>query len=164
MNWGTYIVDGKGADQTKRDQDGFYTSMLSHTSHNTKVDSQPQSHRDCLFFWPAPLSPSQPTTEPSKTTMSSRAGTPTGGPSQYPRSPVAALSSQNTPSSSRAQSLHSSVSHQSSFSAADAARHLSQEHVAKTSQEMFRKISDYVKSEMLGKALFSLLLFLKASG
>lgn len=50
MNWGTYIVDGKGADQTKRDQDGFYTSMLSHTSHNTKVDSQPQSHRDCLFF------------------------------------------------------------------------------------------------------------------
>ncbi|KAG0338869.1 hypothetical protein BG000_003263 [Podila horticola] len=84
--------------------------------------------------------------------MSSRAGTPTGAPPPpYPaKSPVAAaLSSQNTPSSSRAQSLHSSVSHQSTFSAADAARHLSQEHVAKTSQEMFRKISDYVKSEML---------------
>ncbi|KAG0021235.1 biogenesis of lysosome- organelles complex 1 subunit 2 [Podila clonocystis] len=82
--------------------------------------------------------------------MNSRAGTPTGVPPSYPtKSPVAALSSQNTPSSSRAQSLHSSVSHQSTFSAADAARHLSQEHVAKTSQEMFRKISDYVKSEML---------------
>ncbi|KAF9190161.1 biogenesis of lysosome- organelles complex 1 subunit 2 [Haplosporangium sp. Z 11] len=56
-----------------------------------------------------------------------------------------------TPSSSRAHSLHSSVSHQSSntFTAADAARHLSQEHVARTSQEMFRKITEYVRSEML---------------
>ncbi|KAF9431312.1 biogenesis of lysosome- organelles complex 1 subunit 2 [Podila epigama] len=59
------------------------------------------------------------------------------------------LSTQNTPTSSRAQSLHSSVSQQSNFAAADAARHLSQEHVAKTSQEMFRKISEYVKSDML---------------
>ncbi|KAF9916334.1 hypothetical protein BX616_004034 [Lobosporangium transversale] len=63
-----------------------------------------------------------------------------------------------TPSSSssslRAPSLHSSVSQQSStaaqsFSAADAARHLSQEHVTRTSQDMFKKIVDYVKSEML---------------
>jgi len=56
-----------------------------------------------------------------------------------------------SPSSSRAQSLHSSVSHQSNltFTASDAARHLSQEHVTRTSQEMFRKIADYIKSEML---------------
>ncbi|GJJ70035.1 biogenesis of lysosome-related organelles complex 1 subunit 2 [Entomortierella parvispora] len=54
-------------------------------------------------------------------------------------------------SSSRAQSLHSSISHQSNsaFTASDAARHLSQEHVARTSQEMFRKIAEYIKSEML---------------
>ncbi|ORZ04722.1 biogenesis of lysosome-related organelles complex-1 subunit 2-domain-containing protein [Lobosporangium transversale] len=66
-----------------------------------------------------------------------------------------------TPSSSssslRAPSLHSSVSQQSStaaqsFSAADAARHLSQEHVTRTSQDMFKKIVDYVKSEMLTTA------------
>ncbi|KAF8926362.1 hypothetical protein BGZ58_011239, partial [Dissophora ornata] len=56
-----------------------------------------------------------------------------------------------TPSSSRAHSLRSSVSHQSSstFSAADAARHLSQEHVARTSQDMFRKLAEYLRSEML---------------
>ncbi|KAF9149987.1 biogenesis of lysosome- organelles complex 1 subunit 2 [Linnemannia schmuckeri] len=53
--------------------------------------------------------------------------------------------------SSRAQSLHSSVSHQSNqtFSAADAARHLSQEHVSRASQEMFRKVADYIRAEML---------------
>ncbi|KAF9285122.1 biogenesis of lysosome- organelles complex 1 subunit 2 [Mortierella alpina] len=56
-----------------------------------------------------------------------------------------------SPSSSRAHSLHSAASLQSSqaFSAADAARHLSQEHVTRTSQEMFRKVAEYVKSEML---------------
>ncbi|KAF9096775.1 biogenesis of lysosome- organelles complex 1 subunit 2 [Mortierella sp. AD031] len=50
--------------------------------------------------------------------------------------------------SSRAQSLHSSVSNQT-FSAADAARHLSQEHVSRASQEMFRKVADYIRNEML---------------
>ncbi|KAG0042464.1 biogenesis of lysosome- organelles complex 1 subunit 2 [Gryganskiella cystojenkinii] len=58
-----------------------------------------------------------------------------------------------SPSSSRAQSLHSSVSHQSNsaFTASDAARHLSQEHVTRTSQEMFRKIAEYIKSELLAR-------------
>ncbi|KAG0355453.1 biogenesis of lysosome- organelles complex 1 subunit 2, partial [Gamsiella multidivaricata] len=66
--------------------------------------------------------------------------------------------------SSRAPSMRSSVSHQSSglttgpgtglgigagFSAADAARHLSEEHVSRTSQEMFRKMAEYIKKEML---------------
>lgn len=57
-----------------------------------------------------------------------------------------------TTTSSRAQSLHSSVSQQSNqtFSAADAARHLSQEHVSRASQEMFRKVADYIRAEMLG--------------
>ncbi|KAF9338767.1 hypothetical protein BGZ91_007955 [Linnemannia elongata] len=56
-----------------------------------------------------------------------------------------------TTTSSRAQSLHSSVSQQSNqtFSAADAARHLSQEHVSRASQEMFRKVADYIRAEML---------------
>ncbi|KAF9902913.1 biogenesis of lysosome- organelles complex 1 subunit 2 [Linnemannia zychae] len=35
------------------------------------------------------------------------------------------------------------------FSAADAARHLSQEHVSRASQEMFRKVADYIRAEML---------------
>ncbi|KAF9120455.1 biogenesis of lysosome- organelles complex 1 subunit 2 [Mortierella sp. 14UC] len=50
-----------------------------------------------------------------------------------------------------ALSLHSSISHQSNqtFSAADAARHLSQEHVSRASQEMFRKVADYIRAEML---------------
>ncbi|KAF9930023.1 biogenesis of lysosome- organelles complex 1 subunit 2 [Linnemannia zychae] len=53
--------------------------------------------------------------------------------------------------SSRAQSLRSSVSHQSNqnFSAAKAAHHLGQEHVSRASQEMFRKIADYIRTEML---------------
>ncbi|KAI1311598.1 biogenesis of lysosome- organelles complex 1 subunit 2 [Mortierella claussenii] len=72
------------------------------------------------------------------------------------------LSVSPTPSSSssslHAHSLQSSVSQQSHlsstathnvFSAADAARHLSQEHVTRTSQEMFKKMAEYVKSEML---------------
>ncbi|KAH7046213.1 biogenesis of lysosome-related organelles complex-1 subunit 2-domain-containing protein [Linnemannia elongata] len=56
-----------------------------------------------------------------------------------------------TTTSSRAQSLHSSVSQQSNqtFSAADAARHLSQEHVSRACQEMFRKVADYIRAEML---------------
>ncbi|KAG0012861.1 biogenesis of lysosome- organelles complex 1 subunit 2 [Entomortierella chlamydospora] len=71
-----------------------------------------------------------------------------------------------TPSSSssslRAQSLQSSLSQQTSnnnnnnnnsssntFSAAEAAKHLSEEHVARTSQDMFRKIAEYVRGEML---------------
>ncbi|KAG0280808.1 biogenesis of lysosome- organelles complex 1 subunit 2 [Linnemannia exigua] len=42
------------------------------------------------------------------------------------------------------------MSHQSqTFSAADAARHLSQEHVSRASQEMFRKVADYIRAEML---------------
>ncbi|KAF9399174.1 biogenesis of lysosome- organelles complex 1 subunit 2 [Mortierella sp. AD011] len=72
-----------------------------------------------------------------------------------------------TPSSSssslRAQSLQSCLSQQTSnnvnnnnnssssnaFSAAEAAKHLSEEHVARTSQDMFRKIAEYVRGEML---------------
>ncbi|KAG0213190.1 biogenesis of lysosome- organelles complex 1 subunit 2 [Mortierella sp. GBA43] len=56
-----------------------------------------------------------------------------------------------TPSSSRAHSMYASLSYpgHSTFSAADAARHLSEEHVARSSQDMFRKIAEYVRSEML---------------
>ncbi|KAF9354115.1 biogenesis of lysosome- organelles complex 1 subunit 2 [Mortierella sp. NVP85] len=56
-----------------------------------------------------------------------------------------------TPSSSRTHSMYSTLPYQgfSTFTAADAARHLSQEHVTRASQEMFRKIAEYVRSEML---------------
>ncbi|KAG0257448.1 biogenesis of lysosome- organelles complex 1 subunit 2 [Actinomortierella ambigua] len=54
-------------------------------------------------------------------------------------------------------SFRSSTSYQSSatamlqgtFSASDAAKHLNQEHVARLSQDMFRKLIEYIRAEML---------------
>lgn len=143
-------MDGKGADQGKKEHDGLNT--FGAKPHLPTTRKSIATIATVFYFVHLHSSFHRTPASQTQTTMSSRAGTPTGAPPSYPaKSPVvAALSSQGTPSSSRAQSLHSSVSHQSTFSAADAARHLGQEHVAKTSQEMFRKISDYVKSEMLG--------------
>ncbi|KAF9435945.1 biogenesis of lysosome- organelles complex 1 subunit 2 [Entomortierella beljakovae] len=89
-------------------------------------------------------------------------------PSLHPTSATGASSPKNkplsvspTPSSSssslRGTSINSSSmsftknsnNNSSVFSAAEAAKHLSEEHVARTSQEMFRKIAEYVKAEML---------------
>ncbi|KAG0238532.1 biogenesis of lysosome- organelles complex 1 subunit 2 [Actinomortierella wolfii] len=38
---------------------------------------------------------------------------------------------------------------QGTFSANEAAKHLNQEHVARLSQEMFRKLIEYIRAEML---------------
>ncbi|KAF8967229.1 biogenesis of lysosome- organelles complex 1 subunit 2 [Entomortierella lignicola] len=92
--------------------------------------------------------------QPTSTQLQSSSSTTTATPNKSRSTPTPSSSS----SSIRAQSLHSSISqsqqhsqqqHPSVFSAAEAAKHLSEEHVARTSQDMFRKIADYVKAEML---------------
>ncbi|KAF9208616.1 biogenesis of lysosome- organelles complex 1 subunit 2 [Haplosporangium sp. Z 27] len=91
--------------------------------------------------------------QPTSTQLQSSSSTTTATPNKSRSTPTPSSSS----SSIRAQSLHSSISqsqqhsqqHHSVFSAAEAAKHLSEEHVARTSQDMFRKIADYVKAEML---------------
>ncbi|KAF9970243.1 hypothetical protein BGZ73_007087 [Actinomortierella ambigua] len=40
---------------------------------------------------------------------------------------------------------------QNTFSASEATKHLNHEHVARLSQEMFRKLIEYIRAEMLGK-------------
>ncbi|KAF9585206.1 biogenesis of lysosome- organelles complex 1 subunit 2 [Lunasporangiospora selenospora] len=149
-----------------RDIDPAESRMEGGDLHSSKKGSS-------VVAGPSPASPTTTTTkEPtvsspvartatfssnfSQQSQQRRTLTPTPMIPKSPRSPISAsvgviqdLSAQDTPGSSRAQSVHSSYSHQSTFSAGDAARHLGQEHVARTSQDMFRKVTDYVKSEML---------------
>ncbi|KAK3809448.1 MAG: biogenesis of lysosome-related organelles complex-1 subunit 2-domain-containing protein [Benniella sp.] len=144
--------DSAGASGTASITEAVASGSGSHSSSST-----PARLRSPTIKSPAPLVLSTQhttiaaTTAMSTATAAAAAATTTSASATATGTTTPVTNTTPTPSSSRTHSMYSTLPYQgfSTFTAADAARHLSQEHVTRASQEMFRKIAEYVRSEML---------------